>query len=159
MATIIMSSSPATGPVATGIKAKATRIMAPLGRFPLAIHQLLFRLAIAGVFLKAGLVKVSSWQTTVALFRDEYKVPVLPPEIAATLASCFELGCSTLLVLGLASRLATLPLLAMIVTVQLFVYPDAWSEHLIWASILLFLFTRGPGAISLDRAIGLERRD
>ncbi len=117
----------------------------------------ILRLAIAGVFIKAGLVKVASWQTTVALFRDEYKVPALPPEVAATLASCFELGCSTLLVLGLASRLATLPLLGMILTIQLFVYPDAWSEHLVWGSILLYLLTRGPGAISIDRAIGLER--
>lgn len=157
MATNIMASSTITRPVATGFKARATAIMTRLGRFPLTVHQLLFRLAIAGVFLKAGLVKVSSWQTTVALFRDEYKVPVLSPEIAATLASCFELGCSTLLVLGLASRLATLPLLGMILTIQLFVYPDAWSEHLVWASILLFLLTRGPGAISLDRALGLER--
>jgi len=120
---------------------------------PLSIHQLLFRLGVASVFLKAGMVKVSSWESTVALFRDEYRVPVVPPEIAATMAATFELGCSTLLILGLASRLATLPLLGMIATIQLFVYPDAWSEHLVWGSILLFLLTRGPGAISLDHVI------
>jgi putative oxidoreductase len=120
---------------------------------PLSSHQLLFRLGVASVFLKAGMVKVSSWESTVALFRDEYRVPVVPPEIAATMAATFELGCSTLLILGLASRLATLPLLGMIATIQLFVYPDAWSEHLVWGSILLFLLTRGPGAISLDHVI------
>jgi putative oxidoreductase len=124
-----------------------------LGRVPLSIHQLLFRLGVASVFLKAGMVKVSSWESTVALFRDEYRVPVIPPELAATMAATFELGCSMLLIIGLASRLATLPLLGMIATIQLLVYPDAWSEHLVWGSILLFLLTRGPGAISLDHVI------
>jgi putative oxidoreductase len=75
------------------------------------------------------------------------------------LASTFEIGCSALLLLGLASRLATLPLLGMILTIQLFVYPQAWSEHLVWGSILIFLLTRGPGGISIDRVIGLERGD
>ena len=84
-------------------------------------------------------------------------MPVLPPEVAAVLGSSVELGCSALLVLGLASRLATLPLLGLILTIQLFVYPDAWSEHLVWGGILIYLLTRGPGAISIDRLIGLER--
>jgi putative oxidoreductase len=119
----------------------------------LSIHQLLFRLGVASVFLKAGLVKISSWESTVALFRDEYRVPVLPPAIAATMSATFELGCSALLIIGLASRLATLPLLGMIATIQLFVYPDAWSEHLVWGSILVFLLTRGPGAMSVDHVI------
>jgi putative oxidoreductase len=124
-----------------------------LARVPASIHQLLFRLGVASVFIKAGLVKASSWDTTIALFRDEYRVPVLSPQLAATLATTFELGCSTLLIVGLGTRLATLPLLGMIATIQLFVYPGSWSEHLVWASILLFLLTRGPGAISLDHLI------
>ena len=122
-------------------------------KVPLSIHQLLFRLAIAGVFLRAGLLKIMSWESTVTLFRDEYHVPVLPPELAAAMASSVEVGCSTLLVVGLATRLATLPMLGMIATIQLFVYPQAWSEHLVWSSILLFLLTRGAGAVSLDHAI------
>jgi len=125
-----------------------------LARVPLSVHQLLFRLGVASVFLKAGLLKVSSWESTIGLFRDEYRVPILPPELAATMASTFELGCSALLIVGLASRLATLPLLGMIATIQLFVYPHAWSEHLVWGSILVFLLTRGPGSISLDHLIG-----
>jgi putative oxidoreductase len=120
---------------------------------PLSLHQLLFRLGVASVFLKAGLVKASGWEPTVALFRDEYRVPVLPPELAATLATTFELGCSTLLILGLGTRLAALPLLAMIAIIQLFVYPSAWPEHLVWGSILFFLLTRGPGSVSLDHLI------
>ena len=124
-----------------------------LDRVPLSLHQLLFRLAVAGVFFRAGLTKVASWEPTVALFRDEYKVPVLPPEVAAVMASVFEVGCSLLLIAGLATRLATLPLLGMILTIQLFVYPQAWPEHLVWTSILVFLLTRGPGLLSLDHAI------
>jgi putative oxidoreductase len=92
----------------------------------------------------------------VQLFADEYKVPVLPPDLAATMAATFELGCSALLVLGLATRAATLPLLGMIAVIQTFVYPHAYSEHLTWASLLLFLLTRGAGPWSLDRALGLE---
>jgi len=131
-------------------------ILERLGRFPLSICQLLFRLAIAGLFGRAGLTKIASWETTVQLITDEYKVPVLSPEVAAMLATTFELGCSTLLVVGLATRLATLPLLGMIAVIQLFVYPHAWPEHLTWASILVFLLTRGAGTISLDRVLGLE---
>ena len=126
---------------------------ARLACVPLALHQVLFRLAVAGVFLRAGVIKASNWEGTLALFRDEYQVPVLPPEIAAVLAAAFELGCSMLLVIGLLTRLATIPLLAMIATIQLFVYPSAWPEHLVWASILLFLLTRGAGPISVDRLI------
>ena len=140
-----------------GIRARIAALTATLGRVPLSVHQLLFRLAIAGVFLRAGLQKVASWESTVGLFRDEYKVPVLPPEIAALMASCVEIGCSTLLLAGLATRLATVPLLGMLMTIQLFVYPGAWPEHLVWGSILALLLTRGAGAISLDRLLGLER--
>jgi len=128
-----------------------------LTRVPLSLHQLLFRLAVAGVFLRAGVIKVSNWDGTLALFRDEYQVPVLPYDLAAILAATFEVGCSILLVVGLLTRLATLPLLAMIATIQFFVYPSAWPEHLVWASILLFLLTRGGGPISVDHLIAEAR--
>jgi putative oxidoreductase len=130
---------------------------ARLTRVPLSLHQLLFRLAVSGVFLRAGIIKVSNWEGTRALFRDEYQVPVLPPDLAATLAATFEVGCSILLVIGLLTRLATLPLLAMIATIQVFVYPTAWPEHLVWISILLFLLTRGAGTISVDHLIAKAR--
>jgi putative oxidoreductase len=144
-------------PAARGFRQRIAAIQATLGRFPLTILQLMGRLAIASVFFKAGMNKLASWELTVQLFRDEYRVPVFPPETAALMATTFELGCSALLVAGLATRLATLPLLGMILTIQLFVYPSAWPEHLTWASILLLLLTRGPGAVSLDRLIGVER--
>jgi putative oxidoreductase len=156
MSTTVMSSRGVSLEARPSPRARWAAIRALLGRVPLSLHQLLFRLAVASVFLKAGLTKAGSWESTVALFADEYKVPVLPPAIAATLATSVELGCSTLLILGLATRLATLPFLGMIATIQVFVYPQAWSEHLVWGSILLLLLTRGPGAVSLDRLIGLE---
>jgi len=130
-----------------------------LGRFPISIIQLLFRLAIASVFLKAGLNKLASWELTVQLFADEYKVPILAPEIAARMAATFEIGCSVLLIAGLATRLATLPLLGMIAVIQLFVYPNAYAEHLTWGSILVFLLTRGAGKWSADWLVGLEPND
>ena len=140
----------------SSVRGVIARIVDVLGRFPLPLLQLLFRLAVASVFMKAGLNKIASWDLTVQLFADEYKVPVLPPELAATMAATFELGCSMLLVLGLATRVATLPLLGMIAVIQTFVYPNAYSEHLTWASILLFLLTRGAGRWSLDSLFGLE---
>jgi putative oxidoreductase len=143
----------------TGVRGRIAHAVGIAGRFPLSVLQVMFRLAIASVFLKAGLNKIASWELTVQLFADEYKVPVLPPETAATLAATFEIGCSTLLILGLGTRLATLPLLGMIVVIQTTVYPNAYAEHLTWASLLLFLLTRGGGPFSLDRVLGLEPTD
>lgn len=124
--------------------------IAILDRFPLSILQLMFRIAIAAVFWSSGLTKIASWDTAVALFRDEYMVPLLPPEIAAVMSATFELSCSVLIVVGLATRLATLPLLGMTFVIEVFVYPEYWSMHLMWATVLLFLLTKGPGAFSLD---------
>lgn len=141
---------------ASGLRLRWADLVALVGRVPLSLHQLLFRIAIAGVFLRAGLTKISSWESTVALFADEYNVPVLAPHLAAAMAATFEVGCSTLLLVGLGTRLAALPLLGMIMTIQLLVYPQAWSEHLVWGSILLMLLTRGGGAISLDHLIARQ---
>jgi putative oxidoreductase len=121
--------------------------------FPLSIIQLAMRIGVGAVFFKAGLLKYGSWEFTVQLFRDEYKVPLLDPAMAAQMAMVQELTIPVLLFLGLATRLATVPLLGMIGVIQTFVYPNAWTEHLVWASILVFLFVRGPGAFSLDHLI------
>ena len=142
--------------VPAGFRARLAVVTAFLQRLPLPLLQLLFRLAIAAVFLKGGLTKTANWMLTVQLFADEYQVPLLSPEIAAMLSVTFEFGCSILLILGLATRLATLPLLGMLAVIQTFVYPNAWSDHLTWGSILLFLLTRGGGVLSLDWLLGLE---
>jgi putative oxidoreductase len=124
-----------------------------LGRFPLAILQLIFRFSIASVFFKSGHSKILSWDTTILLFANEYRVPVLGPEVAAVLAASCELGCSVLIFLGLMTRLATVPLLGMVFVIQTFVYPENWVEHLTWAAMLVFLLTRGPGPISFDHLL------
>lgn len=129
----------------------ATR--ARLERVPLSLVQLVGRLAIAGVFLRAGMQKLAGWETTLALFREEYRVPVLPPELAAIIATATEVGGSILILLGLATRAATLPFFGMILTIQLFVFPQAWPEHLTWTAVLLVLLTRGAGAVSVDHLL------
>jgi putative oxidoreductase len=124
-----------------------------LGRFPLSILQLGFRIGVGMVFFKAGILKYQSFEFAVKLFEDEYKVPILAPAIAARMAMINELTTSTLLFLGFATRLVTLPLFGMISVIQIFVYPTAWPDHVLWGSILLFLLTRGPGSLSIDHFI------
>ena len=121
-----------------------------LERVPLALLQLIFRFAIASVFWHSGQAKIASWQSTILLFTNEYHVPLLSPEVAAALAASCELGGSVLIALGLLTRLATLPLLGLVLVIQTFVYPENWVEHLTWAAMLVFLLTRGPGPVSCD---------
>ena len=130
-----------------------------LDRFPLSIVQLAMRIAVGAVFFNAGLLKYRSPEFTLLLFRDEYKVPFFDPALMARMATFNELTFSILLMLGLATRLATLPFLGMIVVIQTFVYPQAWTEHLLWTSILVFLLTRGAGALSLDQLVAGRFRD
>jgi putative oxidoreductase len=108
------------------------------------------RLAVATVFWNSAMTKLANWETAVALFADEYKVPLLPPELAAYLAVSIELTAPVLLVLGLATRATALVLLGMTAVIEIFVYPQAWPTHIQWAAMLLVLLCRGPGALSLD---------
>ena len=141
------------GATVSGLVERGRAVASWLDRFPLAILQLMMRIGVGAVYWNAGLTKIASWQTTVVLFRDEYRVPVLPPELAAMMATAVELSCPILLFLGLAARLATLPMLAQALVIQVFVYPEDWIEHLTWASMLLLILMRGPGPISLDRLL------
>ena len=121
-----------------------------LGLLPLSIIQAMARLGLAMIFWRSGQAKLANWDLTLQLFANEYKVPVLPPEIAAPLAAAVELSCPVLLVLGLFTRLATLPMIGMTLVIQIFVYPMSWVDHLIWLTMLLLLLSRGPGIFSLD---------
>jgi len=124
-----------------------------LARFPLSVIQLAGRIGVGATFFRAGLLKYQSWEFTVKLFQDEYRVPLLDPAVAARMAMVQELTIPILLFLGLATRIATLPLLGMIAVIQTFVYPNAYNEHLVWGSILVLLLTRGPGVFSMDHLI------
>ena len=154
-------------PPASGLVGLARAFNAALQRMPDSLIALLGRFAIAGVFWKSGQTKVEGlaidivegrfqfgWprlaDSVVDLFRDEYRLPLLPPDLAATLAALGEHALPILILLGLGTRFAALGLLAMTAVIQVAVYPGAWPTHGVWAAVLLWLMARGPGAVSVD---------
>jgi putative oxidoreductase len=130
-----------------------------------ALWELGLRVGVAMVFFRSGETKVASggwwdvgswWSitdTTVLLFREEYRVPVLPPEVAAYLATTAEHVAPVLVILGLGSRLGAAALLGLTIVIQVFVYPDHWYEHLLWAVPLVYVLVHGPGRLSFDHLI------
>jgi putative oxidoreductase len=110
---------------------------------------LVVRLWIAEIFFMSGLTKIKSWTTTTALFEDEYKIPLLSPEIAAYIATSVELAIPVLLMLGLMTPLSALGLIGMTLVIEIFVYPDT-AEHYYWLLLLSILFTHGGGKFGLD---------
>lgn len=127
-----------------------------LNRSPDWLHGALCRWGVAAIFWRSGQTKVTGFsinESTFDLFRDEYRVPLLPPDLAAVLATVSEHLFPALLVIGLASRLSAGALLGMTLTIQIFVYPGSWPDHLLWASALVYVLLRGPGQLSLDHLI------
>ncbi|MBK8162046.1 MAG: DoxX family membrane protein [Gammaproteobacteria bacterium] len=118
--------------------------------------DLLVRLWLANVFWKAGLVKLSSWSTTVMLFSYEYQVPLLPPEVAAVLATAVELGGAALLALGLGARAGAIALFVLNATAVIS-YPElseaGLRDHYFWGILLALYLVRGPGKLSFDHLI------
>lgn len=146
------------------------RAIALLEKIPHSLIAFLARFSIAAVFWKSGQTKVEGlaidvidgtfqlgWprlaDSTIALFESEYHVPLLSPEIAAHMAAFAEHLFPTLILIGFATRFSALALLGMTLTIQLFVYPDAYPTHGTWAAVLLFLMARGPGRLSIDHLI------
>ncbi|TMH71852.1 MAG: DoxX family protein [Betaproteobacteria bacterium] len=115
------------------------------------------RLFVASVFFKSGLTKIVNWDSTVALFDNEYAVPLLPPEIAALLGSGVELIFPVLLVLGLGARVSALVLFAFNI-IAVISYPDlsaaGLKDHQTWGLLLLITLLHGPGKLSFDHLIG-----
>jgi putative oxidoreductase len=145
-----------------------------MSRIPHSLIALIGRFAIAGVFWRSGQTKIEGlaidlvegrfelgWPrlsaSAVELFRDEYRLPVLPPELGALLAATGEHVLPILLLLGLGTRFAALGLLVMTVVIQLLVYPSAWAVHGTWTAVLLWLMARGPGLVSLDHWLARRR--
>ncbi len=141
-----------------------------LGRIPDSAIALLGRFSIAAIFWKSGQTKVKGFaidivngeflfglpqlsDSVVGLFRDEYKLPLVPPELAAPMAAVAEHLFPLLILIGLATRFSALALLVMTATIQFLVYPDAWPTHGVWAAVLLFIVARGPGVVSLDHLL------
>ena len=152
------SADPAVAADARGIWNRiADRLTDLVGHGLLALAA---RVAVGAIFFLSGRTKVEGLLSVTdgayALFREEYKLPLLPPEFAAHMAAYAEHFFPVLLVLGLCTRLSALALLGMTAVIQIFVYPDAWPTHLSWAALMLYLVGRGAGPVSLDRALGIR---
>lgn len=137
---------------------------------PDSLIALVARFSIAAVFWKSGQTKVEGFavdliggeftlgwprlsDSAVALFKEEYRLPLIAPEIAAPMAALAEHFFPVLILLGLATRLSALALLGMTMVIQLLVYPGAYPTHGVWAAVLLYLVAHGPGKISIDHWI------
>lgn len=146
------------------------RFIAVCTRLPYSGVALLARFSVAAVFWKSGETKIQGFaldivnreftvgwprlsDSALALFKEEYRLPFIAPEIAAPMAAFAEHFFPLLILLGLATRLSALALLGMTLTIQLFVYPDAYPTHGTWAAVLLYLMAQGPGKLSLDHWI------
>ena len=134
------------------------RVNAVFDRLGWDIPALALRLFPAAVFWLSGRSKVEGFQikdSTWFFFEQEYKLPLIPSDWAAVLATLAEHALPVALVLGIATRLSALGLLGMTAVIQLFVYPEAWATHGLWAACFLALIARGPGRLSLDHLLRL----
>lgn len=151
------------------------RAIALLEKIPRSLIAFIARFSIAAVFWKSGQTKVEGLaidlfdgslqlgvprlaDSTIPLFQSEYHVPLLSPELAAHLAAFAEHFFPILILIGFATRFSALALLGMTLTIQLFVYPDAYPTHGTWAAVLLYLMTTGPGKLSIDHLIAKRYR-
>ena len=121
------------------------------------IFALAVRLYVARVFFASGLIKIMSWSSTLALFANEFHVPLLSPTMAAYLGTAAELGLPVLLALGLGTRFAALALFVFNI-VAVISYPELEAagreQHYLWGILLLVTVAHGAGALSLDRLLG-----
>lgn len=173
------STAPAAQPAASPdrrprLAAVLAGVHAGFARIPHSLVAALARFAVAAVFWNSGQTKVQGlavnfisgefefgWprlsENAVFLFREEYRLPLIPPEPAALMAAAAEHLFPLLILLGLGTRLSALALLVMTAVIQFFVYPGAYATHATWAALLLYLMARGPGRLSLDAAIARRR--
>ncbi len=135
---------------------KLHRTLRLLDRIPHDAIALLSRISIAAVFWQSGQTKVDGWHVTdnaIYLFETDYRLPFVDPWLAAHLSALAEHLFPVLLVIGLASRLSALALLAMTLVIEVFVYPDAWPTHGTWAVCFLVIIAGGPGRVAIDHLI------
>ena len=138
-----------------------TAPIAALDKIPTDLVQLTLRGGLAGIFWNSARTKVDGLLTisdnTYFLFEEEYRLPLIAPDLAAHLATYAEHLLPVMLVLGIWSRFAALGLFIMTLTIQLFVYPDAFlSTHFGWFALALAIIARGPGRVSIDHLIGTK---
>jgi len=136
-------------------------MFAALDRIPYALIALAARVFPAAVFWQSGQTKMAGWHlkpSAIALFQNEYQLPLIDPTIAAYLSAFSEHAFPLLLVIGLATRFAALALLFMTAVIEIFVYPGAWPTHGVWATCFLLLIARGPGLCSLDHLLARRQK-
>ena len=128
------------------------RVLGLFMLIPQDLIALMARIGMGAIFLRSGLLKVDGWESgvTLALFEQEYKLPLIPPDIAAPLATASELLFGSLLIIGLATRFGALGILGMTAVIEIFVYPNAFDTHASWAACVLYLIRSGAGTFSLD---------
>jgi putative oxidoreductase len=137
------------------------RAIAALDRIPYWFIALAARFFPAAVFWQSGLTKVAGWHlkpSAITLFQNEYRLPLIDPTIAAYASAFSEHFFPILLVIGFATRFSALALLFMTAVIEIFVYPDAWPTHGMWATCFLVVIARGPGSLSLDHLIACKYR-
>ena len=137
----------------SSLTALVDRAISLLDSVPYTLLALPLRVGAAAVFWNSSQAKLANWDATIELFAEDYKVPLLPPEIAANMALSIEVTTPVLLVLGLLTRASALVLLGMTAVIEIFVFPLAWPTHIQWAAMLLMLLCRGPGKLSLDHVL------
>lgn len=151
-----MSTSPLPSQTHSGVVRLVRDAIHAMDRLPYSLIALSARVFPAAVFWRSGQTKLSGWrvsESAIELFRSEYQLPVIDPAIAAHLAALAEHVFPILLVLGLATRFSALALLGMTAIIEIFVFPDAWPIHGVWATCFLIVIARGPGMLSLDHLI------
>jgi putative oxidoreductase len=147
--------------VSVSIVTAINQVIALMSRIPNDAIALLARISIGAIFWRSGATKVNGFslsENAIELFREDYKLPLIDPVVAATLAALAEHIFPVFLIVGLASRLSATALLGMTAIIQFFVYPGAWPIHGVWATALLVIIARGPGLISLDALIAKRMR-
>jgi putative oxidoreductase len=155
-----MATTPAAGSK-SGLVRLVRMLIGWMELIPYWLIALVARLAPAGVFWRSGQTKLNGWQVTdsaVALFENEFQLPVISPWLAAHITAYAEFLFPVLLVLGLATRFTALAMMIMTAVIEIFVFPDAWPIHGTWAACFLILMTRGPGIVSLDHFIARRYR-
>lgn len=167
MSTTVRAATPTQS---SSLADRARSAVSLLARIPDTLIALVARFSIAAVFWNSGQTKIDGlvinfvtgdfklgWprlsDSAIALFQDEYKLPLIPPELAAPMAATAEHVLPLLILFGLGTRFAALGLLGMTLVIQTFVYPGAYPTHGTWAAVLLFLIAHGPGKVSLDHWI------
>lgn len=130
-----------------------TSIVWPFSFIPYWLIGLTARVALAKIFWSSAQTHLASWQTTLYMFANTYKVPVLPPTTAAYITIVIELVAPSLFILGLATRFAALVTFCMMLVIEIFVFPQAWPTHIQWAAMMLMLMAGGAGGFSVDALV------